>query len=818
MNPDLERLKRALRAAHEAGNEADARRFAQEIRRLQHNETVPAGHALVPGAEPPAPRRSGMAAMAGSAQAAALAGGHAPRAAAPAQPAASPARERGRESATTRGGRAAAAVQGYGSGMFGIGTPATAAGEFVRAALPGGDPAMSPGEAMDYARGRREGLQAEHPREFYAGMGSSIVGGVGLVRAGAAAAPRAATVFTPQAGQTARNLARLSAAGAAAAGVTGLNEEGVEAGVENAGYGAILGPAAAGALRGAGAVVGGIHSRIDPNSAAMKLLARKMGEPVSALVARYQDFLSTRGRAPRLVEIMRPQAAQEMGQISRVRAGAGEVFGEAQEQARLQLPGEMGARVQNGGVVSSPTRVAQLAGETRDAVAAAVSGTPSTSRVRASAREVTTRRDATMDAFMQRTGSHHVPVSADMVDVLKHPDVWGSLDGALRRRLSAAIEAGEDIGSINIPLRTWDMIRQDLSARAGAGAGTIYAGLSRRVRDYVGNIVPEYEAALTRYGQRGDLATGIELGSRVLRQDTRDFVAGLHLAGGGTAAAARRPETREAVQRGAAMGARKSLAAALGGGEQKADRFLKELSGNPGMRERLRAALSPEEATNLERLAERYGHQLDFAAGMKAGSRVVSPRGTTEEFETAMEAAHRTPTMSAGARTGARSELTHVAGESPASATRLAQSMAEDPGLQRRIAAALDAGEAERLRRLGESVTSSTRRLAEAAPSPSSQAHTRALENAETIQQVIRGTVIAAGRWSGAFLGNFTNNLVQRMRLSKKAARKLAEMATDPVNADKVIRQMQRAGLSSDEVAQIYRDAAVAAGIQIGRD
>lgn len=724
------------------------------------------------------------------------------------------ARAQGRASVEpVEGFNAAAVAQGFGSGLFGVGTPLSALGEMIASRFDSEPGALSWDESKEFARGRRDELAEQHPQEFYGGVIGSLFSARGAVRGmGAAAravAPQAASVFAMQTGQAARNVARLAAAGAAAGGVTAANEEGLEAAPGGAALGAVAGTATAGLLRAGAVPARAVAGRMNADNAAIRLLAKRMGEPAAAVQRRYDEFVATRGRPPRLVEIMRRETAEEMGQISRVRSAAGDVFRQAEEDAARQLPSELSIQVRNGQQISSEP-VAAARRSTITAEAADVAGR----RVQSTDVAQTARRDVQMDRVMGRIGTHRVPVTQEMLEVVQHPDVQNSLDPAVRRRLNAAIEAGGD-GTPYLSVARWDMIRQELAGRAGPGAGQIYGRLRDRVRDYVSTAVPEYGAALREFGRRSDTARGTAAGQDVLTKSTRAFADMLRTAGGGTADAPTRPGVRVAEQAGVRVGARTAIANALGGDPAKAERFMERLARDPAMRARVQLALRADEADELSRLAERYGQQLDFSAGLRTGRAVVK-QNDTDTFREAVAQAGQPER--AGVRQGARAALTEAAGESPAGAARTARRMAEDPGLQNRIAWALGSGEAQRLGNLGRSVTESSRRLAEAAPGGATQAQARAHEAAEGVQRVIQASVIASGRWSGAFLGNFANNIVQRTRLSKAAARRLAELATDPARADQVIARLRRAGVESDAILQMYQDAATAAGIQAGRE
>lgn len=860
-DPELERLERALRAAHAAGDEAAARRLAAA---LVAQRSVSAAPASPPQMRPAQPilldeagqpvedgedtlarfrMETGGAASGDTANTIRLRAQYDPAAegeptsAGPIGSArakwergetltadeaetlgfASPekarreweaeqARLRGRASVRPEereGLNLGAAAQGVGSGFFGVGTPATAVGEMLVSRMDREPGTSTWGESLAFARGRRDQLRESHPHEFYTGMAGSLVGGVGLARAGRSALPRAASVFSLQSGQTARNIGRLAAAGAGAGGVTALNEEGTGAVAGGAVLGAVAGPALAGAASVVRAPVRAVAGRVNPDNAAIRLLARRLGEPVAALQRRYDEFVQTRGRPPRLAEIVRQATSEEFGQIARTRSEAGAIFRQAEEDAARALPGEMAPLVQAGGVVGSePAAAARRAATT--AQAAEVVGR----RVQSSAvRQVGVKgtedggqRGRSMDALMGRIGEHRVPITNEMLEVVEDPDLMGALEPAVRRGVRRAIEAAGDGETPYLRVRDWDTIRLELGRHANTENGRRYAQLRNEVRDYVSSAVPEYGAGLREFTRRSRTARGTAEGARILTRSTREFADRLRSAGA-------------AEMTGARVGARTTVASVLSGDAAKAERFMGTLARDAGLRERVRLALRPDEAAELERLAERYGHHLEMSEGMRIG-RGILQRKDSAELEEAV-AARRT--RSAGVRQGARAALTEAAGESPAGAARTALRMAEDPGLQSRIATALGAGEQRRLTTLGRSATESSRRLAEAAPGGTSLAATRAQENAEGIQRVIQAGVVATGRFSGGFLGNFTNAIVQRTRLSRGAARRLAELATDPARAHMAIARLRRAGLEAELVHRMYQDAAVMSGINIGR-
>lgn len=693
------------------------------------------------------------------------------------------------------------------------------------AVVPGG---QGYSEARDEGRAEVARIREENP---VGAIASEVAGGIiagGPVARGSGAAlrlasPRAAaaasSVFALQSGQTARNLARLAVTGAAAGAAAGLGEQGTEGVLPGATAGAVAGPVLVGGASALGAGAGAVISRFRPDNAALRLLAKRMGEPVSALEQRYAEFVQLRGRAPRLVEIMRRETAEEMGQVARARSEAGGVFRDAEEAAARALPAEMAPLVRGGGPITSEPAAAARRGATTEAAADVVGRRVQSTVVRQVGVKGTRdggQRGRSMDTLMERIGEHRVPVTPEMMEVVENPDLMGALEPAVRRGLRRTLEAAGEGETPYLSVRDWDTLRRELGRRAKTENGGRYTQLRNEVRDYVSVAVPEYGAGLREYGRRTDTARGTAAGQRILTRSTREFSDQL-----------RSVTTPEMA--GARVGARTALANALNGDPAKAEQLMERLARDPAMRERVRLALRGDESAQLERLAERYGYQLDFSTGLRTGRGVVKQNDTDAFRASVNEAGSALPgefgpatagqtSARAGVRQGARAALSEAAGESPAGAARTAMRMAEDPGLQERIAFALGDAEQRRLTAVGQSVVESSRRLAEAAPGGTTQAQTRARENAEGVQRVIQASVIASGRWSGAFLGNFTNSIVQRSRLSKRAARRLAEMATDPARAEQMIRRLRSTGVGAEEILLMYQNAAAAAGLVAGQE
>jgi hypothetical protein len=500
-----------------------------------------------------------------------------------------------------------------------------------------------------------------------------------------------------------------------------------------------------------------------------------------------------------------------MAQVGRVHSRAGQTFRDAADQAERARPAELSDALRGGRATTSvPAQESVLAPireETRTLV---------NSGRRTTEADELGRAEVTMDALMERIGHRIVPATNDMVDLLQNPDVQGALPAILRRRVNAALDAGEDLSGVDIPVSTWEMVRKTLADKVDAGAGQLYKDYRNQVRDYVGAAVKDYGEGLKVYGLTRDFARGVKAGRSALTQDTQEFAAMLRTAGGGTADVVKRPESRGAIQAGARIGARNALANLFNGPEKQVEKVMARVANDPRLRANLRAALSANEMASLERLGERYGRRLDLVEGVREGNKVLQA-GDAERFRDAVENASGSRAGRVGVETGTRGTIVGAAKESPEGALRVATSLADDPGLQSRLEAALGGEEASRMVDLGTSATYAARRLRAAVPG-GTQAQTRSAETARGIQQIIMSSVVATGRFSGAFLANLTNGIVQRVNLSKKAAAKLAELATDPEQAPLVIEKLIKVGYNEDDILRLYRDAAVASGILTGTE
>lgn len=192
--------------------------------------------------------------------------------------------------------------------------------------------------------------------------------------------------------------------------------------------------------------------------------------------------------------------------------------------------------------------------------------------------------------------------------------------------------------------------------------------------------------------------------------------------------------------------------------------------------------------------------------GLPIGSKVsVTP---SAEFRQAF--ANADVRSKAGVRAGARGELLNKA-DTPQGAARLSRSLAEDERLRANLRAAFGDQEAGRLRAAGAAEHAAGERLATAGIA--AQGARRAAENADEIARVIEGVTVLGGRASGGFVAHFATRLVENFRIPPTAAHKLAEMAVDRKNVDRVIERLHAAKVRDEDIANLFQQSAAAAGV-----
>jgi hypothetical protein len=150
-------------------------------------------------------------------------------------------------------------------------------------------------------------------------------------------------------------------------------------------------------------------------------------------------------------------------------------------------------------------------------------------------------RKAAYDAAYAAPIDYSAPAGAKLLDEITPripPEAIGYANRLMRARgeKSAQIMAKiADDGTVTFTrppdVRQWDYIKQglDMMAETGEGAGALggqtrlgsaYQGLAREVRDAVGDLVPEYKAALSVASDAISERKAVEFGSKLLRTST----------------------------------------------------------------------------------------------------------------------------------------------------------------------------------------------------------------------------------------------------------------------------------------------------------
>lgn len=150
-------------------------------------------------------------------------------------------------------------------------------------------------------------------------------------------------------------------------------------------------------------------------------------------------------------------------------------------------------------------------------------------------------RKAAYDAAYAAPIDYSAPSGAKLLDEITPRIPQQAIDYAnklmrLKGETSAQIMASiDDAGLVNFTrppdVRQWDYIKQglDMMAETGEGAGALggqtrlgsaYQGLAREVRDAVGDLVPEYKAALSVASDAISERKAVEFGSKLLRTST----------------------------------------------------------------------------------------------------------------------------------------------------------------------------------------------------------------------------------------------------------------------------------------------------------
>ena len=196
-----------------------------------------------------------------------------------------------------------------------------------------------------------------------------------------------------------------------------------------------------------------------------------------------------------------------------------------------------------------------------------------------------------------------------------------------------------------------------------------------------------------------------------------------------------------------------------------------------------------------------FGRRSEGIKGAEAGRKLVTGEATDAAEDLIQNAS---APFVGGARTGVRAELINQASRSPRSAAGVAQSLAEDAGLERRLQT-VDPKEAGRLRELGQTETQGLRNIA--ATVRGAKVKSASQEDFDAAKTALETAILASGRASGAFQASLGTKLVQRFRVPPTAALRLAEALTDPNRTDEAIARLVKAGIEPSEIQKLAQAA-----------
>ena len=579
-------------------------------------------------------------------------------------------------------------------------------------------------DQMRFQQGRRRGMSTENPAAAgFGGAGGLVSGTVtravgGLLsrvapqalRGAGSQAVRGAEGVTravrqaPGVGRVARALDRTQAGrsaagnvvrgaaqgGATAAGVTALEQGSLENVPEAALFGAVLAPVAEGGVRLAGrGLQAGNRRFFALGDAGLQGVLRRLDTSPAELGRRAQRFQQDNGRMPRLAELLNEEEAAD---ISSLLASSREASNRAASEASM------------------------AATERQGNIRRAVQG----SRRDFSPTQMTERRSASFDRFMQDAAETPVALNDDVANILADEDVRRlvSSNPGLRRRIAEATAAD---GDGQLSLRDMDTLRQ-ITRDAAAGAGpdaARYGPITNAIRDNATEQSDGYGQAISEFRRRSVTREGYDLGRQVRSpSDVDEFNAQL----------------------------------------QRADQRV------PG--------------------------------GQGEGLNVTQAPGR------------------AGARIGARQDISRAAQESPEGAAGVARSLEADEGFRQRLAQVFDVQEAGRMTRVGAGEARGARALGAITPRMKRTSE----QDSRTVQTVIGAAVAAGGRASGAMIANVGAQIVGYVRGDQTRARQLAEALFDPNMAPTAIARLKQLGVSNEQITDLYREAARAAGIVVAQE
>lgn len=504
------------------------------------------------------------------------------------------ARELGHIAGVSQQGAVGAAVMSAGEGLFGLGSRTGAFFDWLFA----DDDRFKYAEFLEYRRGQAEGAREANPVAgtlgYLFGIGVGVVGPGGLAARGAGAlAPGAARVLTPAAGQTAANIGRYAAAGATAGGAQAVGEGGIEDLLAGALTGAVVGPLARGAVVAGGRALGRVASagpvsravstvtggRVVPaDIAAMRRVAstiRRPDETLAQAAARVRaaatDFQRVHGRSPAANEIVDAIDDPALRRTAQMTETGERRAGELTQRQLREAPETLARRGETGvvrGRVSTP------------------------------AATVASRQRTEMDRFMAREGDSPITAISDENSMWQDPTFARYAIARGHDPSSRALrDLAENDQTATITLRTLDDARLRIAGALSKMSRSdpnyqLLRGFREELRQLGEEAVDGYGEALTRFGVRGDIMTGIEIGQQVAAQADAAV----------TAAAVQ--AANPAARLGMRLGARSAVRGLLGRDPGGAAGAVRRISEDHGLQRRLAAMLGDDEARAMVEAAD----------------------------------------------------------------------------------------------------------------------------------------------------------------------------------------------------------------------
>lgn len=200
---------------------------------------------------------------------------------------------------------------------------------------------------------------------------------------------------------------------------------------------------------------------------------------------------------------------------------------------------------------------------------------------------------------------------------------------------------------------------------------------------------------------------------------------------------------------------------------------------------------------------DRYRRQSQFIDGAERGEKVLT--GSADDFEQVIPTL--TADAQAGVREGARSAIGRRGGESAASAITTSRALTQ-PGTERRVAAAIDPAEAERLAAVGETQMRGARNMATL--SPRQELPPALADSVQDLAEVVLASTVGASTFMLARISGMTAGRLRALGIPPNAAVKMAQLITDPAETQTVINALRAAGVADQELQGIIQQITAA--------